>query len=98
DTCGRRRQGPRVTDNWRDQWQADLEAGLAAAALAWPDGQPPVQSIQFSGGKLTLVAGVWSADQIERFRASLRSSGWSVESAGGRLVLTRAADGARGRA
>ncbi|HEX6017081.1 MAG TPA: type II secretion system protein GspL, partial [Burkholderiaceae bacterium] len=40
---------------------ADLAAGLAAAALAWPDGQPPVQSIQFSGGKLTLVAGVWSA-------------------------------------
>lgn len=76
---------------------ADLEAGLAAAALAWPDGQPPVQSIQFTGGKLTLVAGVWSADQIERFRASLRSSGWSVESAGGRLVLTRATDGARSR-
>lgn len=76
---------------------ADLEAGLAAAALAWPDGQPPVQSIQFAAGKLTLLAGVWSADQIERFRASLRSSGWSVESAGGRLVLSRAAVDARGR-
>jgi general secretion pathway protein L len=77
---------------------ADLEAALAAAALAWPEGQPPVQSIQFGTGKLTLVVGVWSADQIERFRASLRSSGWAVESAEGRLVLTRAADAARGSA
>src|SRR5512143_358726 len=77
---------------------ADLEAALAAAALAWPDGQPPVQSIQYTAGKLTLVAGVWSADQVERFRASLRSSGWSVESAEGRLVLTRASDAARGSA
>lgn len=75
---------------------ADLEAALAAAALAWPEGQPPVQSIQFGTGKLTLIVGVWSADQIERFRASLRSSGWGVESAEGRLVLTRAADAARG--
>ena len=77
---------------------ADLEAALAAAALAWPEGQPPVQSIQFGTGKLTLVVGVWSADQIERFRASLRSSGWAVESAEGRLVLTRAADAVRGSA
>ncbi|HEY6511244.1 MAG TPA: type II secretion system protein GspL [Burkholderiaceae bacterium] len=75
---------------------ADLEAALAAAALAWPEGQPPLQALQFGTGKLTLTAGVWSADQVERFRASLRSSGWQVESAEGRLVLTRAADGGRG--
>jgi len=75
---------------------ADLEAGLAAAALAWPDGLPPVQGLQFVGGKLTLVIGVWSADQVERFRAGLRQAGWSVESAEGRLVLTRTADAARG--
>ena len=75
---------------------ADLEAALAAAAQAWPVGQAPVQSMQFSAGKLTLVVGVWSADQIERFRSSLRSAGWSVEAADGKLVLARAADAARG--
>jgi len=69
--------------------EADFEAALAAATQAWPDGQPPVQSLRFEGGKLTLVVGVWSSDQIERFRASLRSAGWSVEAAEGRLVLTR---------
>ncbi|HEU5295033.1 MAG TPA: type II secretion system protein GspL [Burkholderiaceae bacterium] len=74
---------------------ADFEAALAAAALAWPLGQAPVQSLQFSGGKLTLVVGVWGADQIERFRTSLRSSGWSVEAAEGRLVLARS-DAGRG--
>jgi hypothetical protein len=42
------------------------------------------------------VVGVWSADQIERFRVSLRSAGWSVEAAEGRLVLARATDTARG--
>jgi len=71
---------------------ADLEAALAAAALAWPEGQPPLQALQFGTGRLTLTAGVWSADQVERFRASLRSSGWMVEAAEGRLVLTRAVD------
>jgi general secretion pathway protein L len=75
---------------------SDLEAALAAAAVAWPTGQAPVQSLQFSAGKLTLIVGVWSADQIERFRASLRPSGWSVEAAEGRLVLARTADSARG--
>jgi len=74
---------------------ADFEAALAVATQAWPDGQAPVQSLRFEAGKLTLVVGVWSADQIERFRASLRSAGWSVESAEGRLVLTRASDTGR---
>jgi len=64
--------------------------------MAWPDGQPPAQLLQFASGKLTLVAGVWGADQLERFRGSLRSAGWSVESVDGRLVLTRAADAAKG--
>jgi general secretion pathway protein L len=68
---------------------ADLEAALAAATQAWPDGQPPVQSLRFEQGNLTLVTGTWSADQLERFRARLRSAGWSVQSAEGRLVLSR---------
>ena len=42
---------------------ADLEAALAAATQAWPDGQAPVQALRFEQGKLTLVVSSWSADQ-----------------------------------
>jgi len=68
---------------------ADLEAALAAATQAWPDGQAPIQALRFEQGKLTLVVSTWSADQVERFRARLRSAGWSVQATEGRLVLSR---------
>lgn len=89
----------RATDNLRAAagrvGDADLEAALAAATQAWPDGQAPVQSLRFEQGNLTLVVGTWSADQIERFRARLRSAGWAVQSAEGRLVLSRSSGTAR---
>ena len=89
----------RATDNLRAAagrvGDADLEAALAAATQAWPDGQAPVQSLRFEQGNLTLVVGTWSADQIERFRARLRSAGWAVQSAEGRLVLSRSGGTAR---
>lgn len=89
----------RATDNLRAAagrvGDADLEAALAAATQAWPDGQAPVQSLRFEQGNLTLVVGTWSADQIERFRARLRSAGWAVQSAEGRLVLSRSGGAAR---
>ncbi|MFO1217755.1 MAG: type II secretion system protein GspL [Burkholderiaceae bacterium] len=68
----------------------DLEAALAMATLAWPDGQAPAQSLRFESSKLTLVVSGWSPDQIERFRARLRSAGWALDSAEGRLSLSRA--------
>jgi general secretion pathway protein L len=68
---------------------ADLEAALAAATQAWPDGQAPEQALRFEAGNLTLVVGTWSGDQIERFRARLRSAGWNVVAGEGRLVLSR---------
>jgi general secretion pathway protein L len=68
---------------------ADLEAALAVATQAWPDGQPPVQSLRFEQGNLTLVVGAWSPDQVERFRSRLRPAGWNVQAAEGRLVLSR---------
>jgi general secretion pathway protein L len=74
---------------------ADLEAALAAATQAWPDGQAPVQSLRFEQGNLTLVVGSWSGDQIERFRARLRPAGWNVQSSEGRLVLSRGGGTAR---
>src|SRR5688500_1183482 len=74
----------RATDNLRAAagrvGDADLEAAMAAATQAWPDGQAPVQSLRFEQGNLTLVVGSWSGDEIERFRARLRSAGWNVQS------------------
>ncbi len=68
---------------------ADLEAALAVATQAWPDGQAPVTSLRFEQGNLTLVVGSWSPDQVERFRSRLRPAGWNVQAADGRLVLSR---------
>ncbi len=88
----------RATDNLRAAagrvGDADLESALAMATLAWPDGQAPAQSLRFEGSRLTLAVAGWSGDQVERFRARLRSAGWAVESAEGRLTLSRA-DGPR---
>lgn len=84
----------RATDNVRAAagrvGDADLESALAMATVAWPDGQAPAQSLRFESNKLTLVVSGWSADQIERFRVRLRSAGWTLESAEGRLTLSRA--------
>lgn len=88
----------RATDNLRAAagrvGDADLESALAMATLAWPDGLAPAQSLRFEGSRLTLAVGGWSGEQVERFRSRLRSAGWGLESAEGRLTLSRA-DGAR---
>lgn len=70
--------------------EPDLEAALQAAASAWPADRPPVESLRFEGGRLTLGASGWSTAQIEQFRGLLRPAGWSVEAAEGRLTLGRA--------
>jgi general secretion pathway protein L len=75
---------------------SDLEALLGAAASAWPEGQGPVQTLRFEPGRLTLSAAGWSEQQVSQFRDRLRPGGWTVESAEGRVSLTRtAAPGAR---
>jgi len=68
---------------------ADLEPLLHAAAAAWPADRPPVESLRFEPGRLTLAAGGWSAAQIEQFRSLLRPGGWSVEATQGSLTVTR---------
>jgi general secretion pathway protein L len=74
----------------------DLEALLGAAASAWPDAQGPVQTLRFEPGRLTLSVPGWSEQQVTLFRDRLRPGGWSVESAEGRVTLSRtAAPGAR---
>lgn len=70
---------------------SDLEALLGAAASAWPEGQRPVQTLRFEPGRLTLSAPGWSDQQLSQFRERLRPGGWAVESAEGRVSLSRAA-------
>jgi len=72
----------------------DLEPMLQAAASAWPADRPPVETLRFEPGRLTLSAPGWSAEQVAQFRGLLRTSGWAVESNEGRLVLSRARPGA----
>lgn len=73
----------------------DLETLLGAAAAAWPDGQGPVQTLRFEPGRLTLSAAGWNAQQLAQFRDRLRPGGWTVESAEGRITLSRGGAGAR---
>jgi general secretion pathway protein L len=74
----------------------DLEALLGAAASAWPEGQGPTQTLRFEPGRLTLAAPGWSEQQLTQFRDRLRPGGWAVDSAEGRITLSRvAAPGAR---
>lgn len=72
---------------------ADLEPMLQAAALAWPPGRPPVDSLRFEPGRLTLAAAGWAEPEIEQFRSQLRPAGWDVAAADGRIMLSRAAAG-----
>jgi general secretion pathway protein L len=69
----------------------DLEVLLGAAAAAWPDGQGPVQTLRFEGGRLTLAAPGWGEPQLAQFRERLRPAGYSVELAEGRVTLARPA-------
>ncbi len=73
----------------------DLEPPLQAAAAAWPIGQPPVSSLSFQPGRLTLAAAGWSEAETDRFRSQLRPAGWQVDASGGNIVLTREAQGPR---
>lgn len=67
----------------------DLEALMAAAAAAWPDGLGPTQTLRFEPGSLTLVAQGWGDPQIQQFRERARSAGYGAEFAEGRVVVTR---------
>lgn len=71
--------------------EGDLEPLLALAAQAWPMGQPPVQSLRYEAGKLTLPAVGWAPQQVEQFRSRVAAAGATVDSSEGRLVLSRGA-------
>jgi general secretion pathway protein L len=67
----------------------DLEPMLQAAASAWPTDRPPIDAMSFESGRLTLPGTGWSDAQIVDFRGRLRPGGWTVDSSGGKLSLTR---------
>ena len=69
---------------------ADLEALLAAAAAAWPDGVGPTQTLRFESGSLTLAAPGWAEPQVQQFRERIRGGGYGADFADGRVVVTRA--------
>ena len=73
----------------------DLEPMLQAAASAWPADRPPIDSLRFEPGRLTLSAAGWSDAQVTQFRSLLRPAGWTLEVAEGRLTLSRARPGAK---
>ena len=74
---------------------ADLEPMLQAAASAWPSDRPPVDTLRFEPGRLTLAAPGWNPAQIEQFRSLLGPAGWAVDASEGRLTLSRARPGGR---
>ncbi len=69
----------------------DLEPLLAAAANAWPAGQPPLQALRFEPGRLTLVATGWTEPQRAAFAERVRAAGYLAEAQGTQLVLSRSA-------
>ena len=68
----------------------DFEPMLAAAATAWPDGQPPATQLRYEAGRLSLPSGGWSPAQIEQLRLRLLAAGWALTNSDGRLVMQRA--------
>ena len=76
---------------------ADLEALWSAAAAAWPDGQGPVQSLRFDGGRLTLTVPGFAEPQLTQFRERLKGSGFNAELSEGRLIFSRVAAAPGGR-
>ncbi len=67
----------------------DFEPMAAAAAAAWPDGQPPAAQLRFEPGRLSLPASGWQAPQIEQLRSRLQPAGWALDNSEGRLVIHR---------
>lgn len=72
--------------------ETDFEPMLQAAALAWPGEMPPVDTIRYEPGRLTLAASGWQPPQFEQFKSRLRPAGWQAEQGSeGRVVMTRLA-------
>jgi general secretion pathway protein L len=72
----------------------DFETVLAAAATAWPDGQPPAAQLRFEPGRLSLPGAAWAPPQVDALRQRLQALGWTLEQVEAELVIRKAAPGA----
>jgi general secretion pathway protein L len=70
---------------------SDFETLLGVAAAAWPEGQPPLQTLKFENGRLSFAASGWNEAQVSQFRAQLGAADWAVTQDGATLTLRRAA-------
>ncbi len=75
----------------------DLEALMGAAAAAWPDGQGPVQTLNYDGSRLSLSVPGFAAPQLSQLQDRLRGSTVVAELNEGRLVLARQAPATKAR-
>jgi len=70
--------------------ETDLETLLGVAAAAWPEGEPPVASLQFEPGRLVLGVDGWDDTRLTSFRDQVAPAGWAATSDGQRVTLVRA--------
>jgi general secretion pathway protein L len=72
----------------------DLEALLGLAASAWPEGQPPAQTLRFdASGRLSFAASGWNEAQVSQFKSQLAIADWAVTQDGATLTIARARAG-----
>lgn len=76
----------------------DFETVLAAAAAAWPDGQPPAAQLRFEPGRLSLPGAAWAPPQVDALRQGLQALGWTLEQVEAELVIRKGAPAAPGAA
>ena len=66
---------------------ADAEPLLAAAAAAWPEGQPPLATLRFEPGRLLLTPVGWADAQHQQFAERLRAAGYQAERQGAQVAV-----------
>lgn len=69
--------------------EQDLEALIAALAVAWPAERGPLEALSYENGRLSLPAAGWSEAQTAQLRQALASEGWQLQAEAGRLSLQR---------
>ena len=67
---------------------------LAAAAAAWPDGQPSAAQLRFEPGRLSLPGASWALPQVDALRQRLAALGWGLDQRDGQLVIYKPSPGA----
>lgn len=69
--------------------KTDLEALLAAAAMAWPDGAAPAQMVRYDAGRLSLTAPAVGEPQLAPLRDRLRAVGLEAALVDGRVQIAQ---------